>query len=97
MNANRYVDSLEDTVEEELEPITAAFFVVFGMDCPRCAARVRHGLLSVKGVDEAYVDYVGSTVHVIYNPELTDVPTLIAAVDQTPPENRHEYWAVFLG
>jgi len=83
-------------VAEDLEPITAAFFGVFGMDCPRCAARIRHGLLSVKGVIEAYVDYVGSTVQVIFNPQLTSVPALVATVDQTPAESRHGYWAVFL-
>lgn len=97
MNANRYVDSLEHTVEEELEPITAAFFVVFGMDCPRCAARVRNSLLSVKGVVEAYVDYIGAMAQVVFNPDLTSVPALVATVDRTPAESRHEYWAVYLG
>ena len=97
MNAPHYVDFVEDTVEEDLEPITAAFFVVFGMDCPRCAARIRNSLLSVEGVIEAYVDYAGSTVQVIFNPQLTNVPALVTTVNQTPAENRHGYWAVFLG
>ncbi len=97
MSASGCVDSVPKTVAEELEHITAAFFVVFGMDCPRCEARVRNSLLSVKGVVEAYVDYIGAMAQVVFNPDLTNVPTLVATVDRTPAESRHGYWAVYLG
>jgi Cu+-exporting ATPase len=53
---------------------------VLGMSCAGCAANVERGLLEVTGVREANVNFANARATVLFDPALTDVAGLVAAV-----------------
>lgn len=77
---------------DALEEITLS---VPGMDCPMCPVTVRRALNRVEGVIDAKADLSAGEARVRFDPALTDVDQLVAAVEDagfsaTPKENRHE-------
>jgi copper chaperone CopZ len=71
----------------------AAIFAVWGMGCPNCAIRVQNGLISTRGVLDAHVDHLTGMAWVVFNPDLVNTSTLIAAVASAGNDGRHEYIA----
>jgi len=97
MDENCYVEPIQkNATAEERQKIEKALFVVWGMGCPNCAARVRNSLLLLNGVVNAYVDHTAGVAGVIYNPELATVEMLISAVARAGNDGRHEYGARLL-
>ena len=97
MDENCYVEPIQkNATAEERQKIEKALFVVWGMDCPNCAARVRNSLLLLNGVVNAYVDHTAGVAGVIYNPELATGEMLISAVARAGNDGRHEYGARLL-
>ena len=62
---------------------------VWGMRDPSCAIRVRHSLILINGVSEAYVDYLVGMAVVLFNPGQVNVQGLIEAVTQAGCDGRH--------
>ena len=97
MDENCYVEPIQkNATAEERQKIEKALFVVWGMGCPNCAARVLNSLLLLNGVVNAYVDHTAGVAGVIYNPELATVEMLISAVARAGNDGRHEYGARLL-
>ncbi|HLA96845.1 MAG TPA: heavy-metal-associated domain-containing protein [Anaerolineales bacterium] len=97
MDENCYVEPIQkNATAEERQKIEKALFVVWGMGCPNCAARVRNSLLLLNGVVNAYVDHTAGVAGVIYNPELATVEMLISAIARAGNDGRHEYGARLL-
>lgn len=71
----------------------AAFLGVSGMGCARCAKRVRHGLLSVKGVLYADVHLANKVATVAYDPKSVTLTRLVTAIHESGNDGRHEYCA----
>ena len=63
------------------------------MGCQNCANRVRNSLVSLKGVVDARVDHNIGKAQVAYNPDLTGIDDLVAAVASAGGDGRHEYGA----
>lgn len=97
MDENCYVEPLQkNATPEEQQTTTSALLAVSGMGCTNCAARVRNGLLALTGVVEAQVLLEEGMADVTYNPGLTNVPALIAAVARAGGDGRHNYRALAL-
>ena len=47
-----------------------------GMTCSRCVKTVKKALLTKNGVKEVHINLENGVASVIYNPMLTDIPTL---------------------
>ena len=94
MDKNCHVEPLQKTPTiEEQNATTTALLAIGGMGCPNCAARVRNGLLALTGVVDAQVVLETGIADVTYNPDLTDVAALIAAVVRAGGDGRHHYHA----
>lgn len=77
----------------ELAQVQSILLAVQGLGCRNCAMRVRNSLVSVVGVVEAHVMHDMGLAEVRFNPDLTDVPALVAAVAQAGDGGRHAYQA----
>lgn len=53
---------------------------IYGMDCTSCARVIEGQLRKVPGVKEANVNFAAEKANVIFDPQATDVPKLVAAV-----------------
>jgi copper chaperone CopZ len=97
VNDDCHVDPLQKTATpEERQHLSTTALAVWGMGCPNCAARVRNSLLSLNGVVEAYVDHTAGLAQVNFNPNLTNIPALVAAVARAGGDGRHEYRATLI-
>lgn len=79
-----------------LQKADAAFLGVSGMGCPRCATRVRNGLVVQKGVIYADVYLENGVAAVAYDPAQVTIDDLITAVFESGNDGRHEYRAYVL-
>ncbi|GIV80284.1 cation transporter [Litorilinea aerophila] len=76
-----------------LETAQVAYLAVWGMGCPRCATRVRNGLLQVEGVLMAQVALTDGIAAAAYDPERVQPASLVAAVAAAGHDGRHSYRA----
>jgi copper chaperone CopZ len=96
MNENR--DCQVYPVEKSFDPhalenAMAAYLVVQGMGCPRCAIRVRNGLLSLDGVLLAEVQLEQGIAAAAFDPQRVTLDDLITAVASAGNDGRHHYQA----
>lgn len=98
MDAKCHVEPMQKNVRvQEFEGSAIIRLAVWGMGCPNCAARVRNGLLSLRGVLQASVDHVLGAADVRYDPRRTTVEDLIDAVAGAGGDGRHNYRAEVAG
>ena len=91
---NCHVEAVEKPLDKEaLATASAAYLAVWGMGCPRCATRVRNGLLSLEGVLLAEVFLDRGVAAAAYDPEHVDPKDLVAAVASAGNDGRHRYRA----
>jgi copper chaperone len=91
---NCHVEPVEKPVDEAaLETAMAAYLTVGGMGCPRCAMRVRNGLLALPGVLLAEVFLDKGLAAAAYDPAQVSPEDLVRAVDGAGNDGRHHYWA----
>ena len=94
---NCHVEPLEKPVDETaLATAMAAYLAVRGMGCPRCALRVRNGLLSLEGVLLADVFLEQGLAAAAYDPQRVNPDDLVNAVAGAGNDGRHRYWAAVL-
>jgi Cu+-exporting ATPase len=62
------------------EGCAMGIFQLVGMDCANCASIVSKTLYGIKGVKNIRINYITQKVYVDYDPELTDVSTIRAAI-----------------
>jgi copper chaperone CopZ len=94
---NCHVDPLEKPVDlPALQESRAAILGVSGMGCPRCAMRVRNGLLLADGVLYADVNLQNGMAAVAFDPAQVTVDDLVAAVANAGNDGRHHYQAFVL-
>ncbi len=55
---------------------------VEGMTCASCASRIERVLGKQEGVSEAIINYATGDARVVFDPQLTEIETLAAAVDR---------------
>lgn len=95
---NCHVEPLEKPVDfEALASATAAYLAVAGMGCPRCAMRVRNGLLSLAEVLFATVILERGLAIAVYDPEEITTEELEMAVALAGNDGRHSYRARVIG
>lgn len=95
---NCHVEPLEKSLDyEALASATAAYLAVAGMGCPRCAARVRNGLLHLKEVLFAEVLLEHGLAVAVYDPKLITAQDLETAVAAAGNDGRHHYQARLVG
>ncbi len=94
---NCEVEPFEKPVKEEaLSQAATAYLAVQGMGCPRCALRVRNGLLKLDGVFLAEVALERGTALVTYDPQRLGSAELLQAVSAAGDDGRHFYRAILL-
>ena len=97
-HTNCHVEPLEKPVDQEaLQNATAVFLTIQGMGCPRCAMRVRNGLLGLDGVLAADVFLEEGMAVAAYDPARVETGDLIAAVAAAGGDGRHHYQAQVIG
>lgn len=93
-NDNCHVEPLDKPLDEAaLATAMAAYLSVGGMGCPRCALRVRNGLLSLDGVLLVDVFLEQGLAAAAYDPQQLSPATLLEAVANAGNDGRHHYWA----
>jgi len=91
---NCHVDPVEKPLDEDaLATAMAAYLKVGGMGCPRCATRVRNGLLSLDGVLLAEVLLEQNIAAAAYDPQRVSPTDLVQAVANSGNDGRHHYQA----
>jgi len=91
---NCHVEPVEKPLDEAaLSNAMAAYLNVSGMGCPRCATRVRNGLLSVDGVLLADVFLEQNVAAAAYDPQRVSPSDLVNAVANSGNDGRHHYQA----
>ncbi|MFQ5410545.1 MAG: heavy-metal-associated domain-containing protein [Anaerolineales bacterium] len=94
---NCHVEPLEKPLDQDaLSKSTVAYLAVSGMGCPRCATRVRNGLLSLGGVLQADIFLEQGLAAAAYDPQQVTVSDLIGAVAGAGNDGRHSYQAQVL-
>lgn len=94
---NCHVEPIEKLIDQTaLETAQAAYLAVTGMGCPRCAMRVRNGLLTLDGVLLADVQLENGIAAAAYDPERVTPGALTQAVSAAGNDGRHHYQAEVL-
>lgn len=92
-----HVEPVEKAIDETaLESAQAAYLSVSGMGCPRCAIRVRNGLLSLEGVLLAEVHLEQGVAAAAFDATKVTPENLVAAVAAAGNDGHHNYQAVFI-
>ncbi|MFQ5344022.1 MAG: heavy-metal-associated domain-containing protein [Anaerolineae bacterium] len=104
-NDRCHVEPLDKPLDEsKLATAMAAYLAVGGMGCPRCAQRVRNGLLGLEGVLLADVFLEQGLAAAAYDPQQLSPDDLVGAVagagnpsiSSGHSDGRHHYWAELL-
>lgn len=91
---NCHVEPVEKTLDRQaLAEAELAYLAVRGMGCPRCAMRVRNGLLSLDGVLLAEVILENGMAAVAFDPDRVRSADLVQAVAGAGNDGRHHYLA----
>jgi copper chaperone CopZ len=91
---NCQVEPVEKPLDEAaLADAMAAYLNVSGMGCPRCATRVRNGLLSLDGVLVVDVFLEQNVAAAAYDPQRVSPDDLVQAVANSGNDGRHHYQA----
>ena len=94
---NCQVEPLEKPLNRDaLANAMAVYWAVYGMGCPRCAMRVRNGLLGLDGVLLAEVHLEKGIAAAAYDPDMVAPSDLVAAVVGAGNDGRHNYQAEFI-
>ena len=94
---NCQVEPLEKPLDRDaLANSMAAYLMVYGMGCPRCAMRVRNGLLGLDGVLLAEVHLENGIAVSAFDPNRVAPADLVAAVVGAGNDGRHQYQAKFI-
>ncbi len=94
---NCYVDPLEKPLDTEaLSKAMVAYLAVGGMGCPRCAMRVRNGLLGLDGVLLVEVQLERGVAAAAYDQNKVNINDLLWAVAESGNDGRHNYSAQFI-
>ena len=97
-HTNCQVVPLDKPIDQERwRDAQAVYLLVQGMGCPRCAMRVRNGLLRLDGVLAANVFLADSVAVAAYDPTRVATDDLIAAVAAAGGDGRHVYQAQLIG
>ena len=89
-----HVEPIDKPVDgAQLNHSMVAYLGVQGMGCPRCAIRVRNGLLMLDGVLRTSVFLEKGMAAVFYDPERLSPPELVWAVEQAGHSSAHRYEA----
>jgi copper chaperone CopZ len=93
-----HVDPLEKSLDQAaLATAKAAFLIVWGMGCPRCALRVQNGLLALEHVLYAKVFLEDCLAVAAYDPDYISTTDLVGAVVAAGNDGRHQYRSMVLG
>jgi copper chaperone CopZ len=93
-HTNCHVEPVEKPLDEAaLANASTAYLKVQGMGCPRCAMRVRNGLLGLDGVLTAEIFLGEGLAAAAYDPARVTSSDLIAAVVSAGNDGRHYYQA----
>jgi copper chaperone CopZ len=96
-HANCHVEPVEKQVDPAaLASADVAYLAVWGMGCPRCAMRVRNGLLDLDGVLTAQVFLADGLAVAAYDPARLVADDLVTAVAAAGNDGRHRYEAQVL-
>ena len=97
-HTNCHVEPVEKPLDEAaLANSSTVYLVIQGMGCPRCAMRVRNGLLELDGVLAVEVFLEESMAVAAFDPERVETGELIAAVAAAGGDGRHHYQAQLIG
>lgn len=89
-----HVEPVEKTLDgAALQTAQAVMLHISGVDCARCATRVRNSLLLQQGVLYAEVDLEYGVATVAYDPEQMKPDDLVTAVTTAGNDGRHHYQA----
>jgi copper chaperone CopZ len=91
---NCHVEPVEKPLDRAaLSTAEVAYLAVQGMGCPRCAMRVRNGLLRLDGTLLADVFLEQGLAAVAYDPVQVKPAALLRAVANAGNDGRHHYRA----
>ena len=91
---NCHVDPLEKSLDKDaLSKAMVAYLAVVGMGCPRCAMRVRNGLLGLDGVLLVEVQLERGIAAAAFDQNRINTDELLWAVAAAGNDGRHNYSA----
>jgi copper chaperone CopZ len=94
---NCHVDPVVKALDRAaLDKSLTAVLAIDGMGCPRCAIRVRNGLLRLEGVVLVDVLLERGVAGVAYDPERVTPQALTEAVAAAGNDSHHVYRAEFI-
>jgi copper chaperone CopZ len=97
-HTNCPVEPVEKPLDEAaLANASTVYLAVQGMGCPRCAMRVRNGLLGLDGVLAAEIFLAEGLAVTAYDPIRVAASDLIAAITSAGNDGRHHYQAQVIG
>ena len=73
--------------------LDVAYFQIKGLNCPRCAGRVRMALLLSPGVMNVIIEYPDGLAEVTYDPKQVTEDELTLAVQAAGDGGHHRYQA----
>ena len=95
---NCHVEPVEKPLDRTaLSTAMVAYLAVWGMGCPRCAMRVRNGLLGLDDVLLADVFLEEGIAAVAYKPDRVTTEDLVTVVAAAGNDGRHHYRAKVVG
>jgi copper chaperone CopZ len=77
--------------------LDVAYFKIDGLNCPRCAERIRIALLRATGVSNVIVEFPFGLTEVTYNPTQVTVDALALTVQAAGDGDHHNYLAQWIG
>lgn len=94
---NCHVDPLEKPLDKSaLSNAMIAYLAVGGMGCPRCATRVKNGLLGMDGVLLVEVQLEQGIAAAAFDQNIVNTNDLLLAVAAAGNDGRHNYSAQLL-
>jgi copper chaperone CopZ len=78
------------------QALDVSYFRIYGLNCPRCASRVKTALLQAPGVMSVIIEFPDGLAEVTYNPKQVTTAALTLAVQAAGDGAHHRYLAEWL-
>lgn len=73
-----------------------SYFRIYGLNCPRCAARVATALRQAPGVTNVIVEFPDGLAEVTYDPKKVTADALTLAIQAAGDGGHHRYMAEWI-
>lgn len=93
---NRDLSNSDSVRQDGPEFWNVSYFRIYGLNCQRCAGRVKTALLQAPGVKNVIVEFPDSLAEVTYDPKQVTMDALHLAVLAAGDGGHHRYLAEWI-